>query len=82
LGAVGKGNSDAKGDGGMEALTAFLLLLALIAVVLIEHRVSRVQKAALEANKLAGQMTTQLNFVIKHLVELNQILKGTSAKQT
>ena len=66
----------------MEALMAFLLLLALIAVVLIEHRVSRVQKAALEANRLAGQMSTQLNFVIKHLVELNQILKGTSAKQT
>lgn len=65
----------------MEAVMAFLLLLALIAVVLIEHRVSRVQKAALKANELAGQMSTQLNFVIKHLVELNQSLKGTSAKQ-
>lgn len=66
----------------MEALLAFLMLLALLAVVLIEHRVSRIQKAALEANKLAGQMSTQLDFVIKHLVELRQTLKGTSAKQT
>jgi hypothetical protein len=66
----------------MEAILAFLMLLALIAVVLIEHRISRIQKAALEVNNLAGQMSTQLNFVIKHLVELNQNLKRESAKPT